>query len=243
MKTLPLFRKPNLSALALIILAFIAACDSNTEAPQDELVFNFETFENFKDSNINHQIPAHILDIPNETLKYTQVTSFLNDQMGSDLKLTDLDKTILSERAAGTYSYSTYSQYLNETDLQILGNFQRDASALGVSGALSNLEQNVRAQGLSESEFRKYNAFANVVMLLENETSGLFATSDNIAIEAGEDPCAEAIAAYSLATIGLAACGLSGPFAPIVCGAAIAAKILAFRAMVRDCGDDAPVDA
>ena len=67
-------------------------------------------------------------------------------------------------------------------------------------------------------------------MLLENEVPGILTNS-----YFSKSPCGEAIAAYSLATIGLSACWMSGPAAPLFCGAAIAGKVLAYRAMLRDC--------
>lgn len=99
--------------------------------------------------------------------------------------------------------------------------------------ALEKFKNNVLNLDLKEEDFYKYNSFVNVVMLMEKNDKNIFISYNQNTLRNG--PCAEAIASYTLATIGLSACWMTGPGAPLFCGAAIAAKVLAYRAMLRDC--------
>lgn len=95
------------------------------------------------------------------------------------------------------------------------------------------------ALDLEIQEFSKYETFANVVSLIHVNDPSIFSREKSSNLKVSEDgPCEEAVAAYSLATIGLSACWATGPAAPIFCTAAIAGKALAFKMMIDACGEE-----
>lgn len=225
------FRNPYLATILSFLVLFISCSDDNTN-PNEELKFNYSTFETYKNLNLNIEIPSSISSMNNSISRYERTLDIINKELGSNLSLSVLDNQILTNDFSKKSINYNYNDFLNDIDLELLENFENDLVNNDLTIAINNFEDRVYTLNLNESEFGKYNAFINVVLLLENEMPGIFTTS-NLA----KGPCEEAIASYSLATLGLAACGATGPAAPLFCGAAIAAKILAFRAMVRDCGD------
>jgi len=226
------FSPTYLPTILAFLILFISCSDDNTN-PNEELKFNYSTFEAYKSINLDIEIPSSITSLSNSVSRYEQTLDIINRELGSNLSLTALDNQILNNNFSKKSIEDNYKDFLNDTDLELLENFENDLFNNDLTTAITNFESSVYSLNLNESEFGRYNAFINVVLLLDNEVPGIF-TSSNYA----KGPCEEAIAAYSLSTIGLAACGLSGPLAPIVCGAAITSKVLAFRAMVRDCGED-----
>lgn len=224
------FRNPYLSIALAFLVLFVSCSDESTQVI-DEKSFDFTAFESYKNTSLKINIPNEVLNIKNERLKYEQINIILNSELNSDIVITELDELYLNDNQSKS-NISEYPEvYLNDTDINLINSLESDLSSLDFNTAITNFQNNVIALNLSDVDFQKYNYFVNVLMLLENEEPGILTTSSYLS----KSPCGEAIAAYSLATIGLSACWMSGPAAPFFCGAAIAAKVLAYRAMLRDC--------
>ena len=143
---------------------------------------------------------------------------------------------ILSCNQLRKYYDEVELSYLNNTDEMLINQFNTDIIQYGFENAKYNLQNTILSLNLSDEQFNKYNNFINILMLLNNYDPNILIEGLNAGSITGRNAaCGESIVAYSLATIGLAGCVVTGPFAPIVCGAAIASKVLAFRAMLRDC--------
>ena len=117
--------------------------------------------------------------------------------------------------------------YLNQNEKNLIDNFDNNVKISGFDVALNQLQNEILNLNLSSEEFQKYNAFVNILLLIDNYNPDLFVQNS---AQARMSPCAKAIAANALATIGLAACGTG-----FLCAVAIAAKVLAMDAVMENC--------
>jgi len=230
MNIINILRKPYLIMFLVPLMLFIS-CSQNHEPIANKKAFNYKAFNTYKELNLNIYIPSDIADITDEAEKYKNIINLINEKFDSNLSLNSLDYKYLNDSDNKLNKISKESLFLNSTDIDLLDKFESDLLKYNFQTALSLFEESVISLDLDESEFGKYNQFANVVSLMENAEPGILTKKY---YKTASD-CGEAIAAYSLATIGLAGCGLTGPAAPLVCGVAIAGKVLALRAMIRDC--------
>lgn len=217
--------------LSTILLCISCSENSNSIEPN---TFNFNTFETYKNTNLKIGIPENILNNKDINNRYEQINLIINTKLGSDIRLNDLDKLYLINYHFEGNNSKLPLNFLNENDLILINSFENDISLTNFNTAISNLKNNILLLKLNDIEFQKYNYFVNVLLLIENQEPGIISNSKNYSYRLA-NPCDESIAAYSLATIGLSACWMTGPSAPLFCGAAIAAKVLAYRAMIRDC--------
>lgn len=220
------------SLLFCCIVLFHSSCTQDRKYLEEEFSFTYHIYEENKDLDLRLEISESIINLPERPYKYELINDQLNNKFGTDLNLTELDYAILQQETNKSEVKVLINHYLDDVDIALLEKFDHDLEYSNFENAINNFQSNVVNLNLSKGEFNRYNLFVNILLLLENADENVFASKNNLR---AKGPCEEAITAYSLATIGLAACAATGPIAPIVCGAAIAAKVLAFRAMARDC--------
>lgn len=234
MNILNTLRKPYFAVFISAIMLFVSCSDSDNSIEPN--TFDFNTFETYKNTNLKIGIPENVSNIVDLNNRYEQINLIINSELGSDIQLNELDQLYLNNYQFRSNNSELPLNFLNENDLTLINSFENDLSLTNFNTAILNLQNNILALNLDNIEFQKYNYFVNVLLLLENQEPGILSNSNSYSSRLAS-PCGEAIAAYSLATIGLSACWMTGPGAPLFCGAAIAAKVLAYRAMLRDCAD------
>ena len=208
---------------------------SDTESNTEEInKFNYATFEAFKGAEYKVSIPEKIQSANDDIEKYEIINQLINDKLGSDIFINKLDKSYLTNIVYKRNVESFSNEYLSQTDLDLVNSLKEDIGNLSFDDAINQFENNVIALNLSDSEFNKYNAYANVLKLLKEQEPSIF-NNYNQRYSAKASPCGDAILSYSLATLGLAACGATGPAAPLFCGIAIANKIRTFKNMIEAC--------
>lgn len=223
------FTSFRLLTLLLTILTY--SCQAENELVKTS--YDYSSFHNFKNKMKTYDFGKVAFDMKHSEKKYSKILAAINNEFKLDMRLNIIDYELINSANKSDSHLEIDSNYFNENDIELLNKFEHDLNSSNFSTAIKEFEKSVFELDLSEYEINKYDQFANVMCLIhfvDSESLEYKFINNKIT-----DPCGEAIAAYSLATIGLSACGLSGPLAPIVCSAAIAAKVLAFRAMVRDC--------
>ena len=223
-----------------LILVFVSSC-KNDELLSESRQFNYATYNAYKSMNLNVPLSKAKGSSTSRTTQdlvsyYEDVIVDVNNYFDSQLTLTSLDYDYINNIALDQSTAEVELSYLNNTDEMLINQFNTDIIQYGFENAKYNLQNTILSLNLSDEQFNKYNNFINILMLLNNYDPNILIEGLNAGSITGRNAaCGESIAAYSLATIGLAGCVVTGPFAPIVCGAAIASKVLAFRAMLRDC--------
>lgn len=233
--------------LAISLLGFVASCSVSTEDRIEDIndfnslqsqfatlsstslnYFDYTSFNYYKGSEYYVSISADLMEAPDTTEKYSSILNVINTQLGTSLEISELDYQFLNN--ALTYEdFHDYSlAYLTTLDKVLLSKMQQDIREYGFESALEMFEYNVSVEGLDGIDYVKYNTFANTMRLVQNQDSTIFEVD-------GLTPCQDAILSYSLATLGLAACGASGPAAPLLCTIAIGNKVRTFNNMVKAC--------
>lgn len=235
MNILKKFRNPNLSLL-LVLLILFASCNQEDLSASEDLSFNYKTFESYKSESFKVQIPENINNLENNSEKYSKIINIINTELGSNLYITELDEKYLTESVSKQNVEFISKEYLNETDIKLINSLKKDFNKVDFDTAIKRFENSVLKLNLSETEIGKYNAFANVLKLLNNQDEKIFSSINSKNLSAKElSNCGDATLSYTLATLGLAACGATGPAAPLFCGIAIANKVRTFRNMIKAC--------
>lgn len=229
------FRNPYLATILAFLVLFVSCSDENFT---DQQSFDYSVYQNNKSTNIDfttgNSSKSNVIDTRDS---FIQVLGLINDEFGTNVYLNNLDEQFLStSNQAKSNQTVNINSYLNQTDINLIENFNEDIKQLSFNEALDNFENNVLQLNLNDSEFQKYNELANVLSLVENSFPGMLAndteSSNDFQLKSDSD-CAWAIAAYTLATISLSSCATGA-----LCPVAIAAKIIAFRNMISACSDD-----
>ena len=181
---------------------FVSCNKDNYENDGSIRKFNYKTFESYKNIVIRTEIPSTVSGISDNEMKHQKILNIVNDNMGSTMSLNSLDYKYLNNLK------NNEDEYLNSKDIDLLNKFEADLLESNFQIALNNFEKNVLKLNLNDSEFGKYNTFINIILLIENAEPEIFKNKNLYSKRA--DSCGEAIAAYSLATIGLAACSFPG---------------------------------
>lgn len=237
MNILNTLRKPYFAIFFSSLLLFISCSDTSSNI-NEERKFNYTTFKAFKGLEYKVSISEKVLLTHNSIEKYEKINQQINEELGSDIYFNDLDNSYLTNVITKSNVESFSNEYLNQTDLDLIQNLKGDIVNLGFDDAIKKFENNVMTLNLIETEFNKYNTFANVLKLLKEQEPNIFDNINQNYVTRVSSNCGDAILSYSLATLALAACGASGPAAPLLCGIAIANKIRTFRNMIQACGDN-----
>ena len=241
------YRNPYL-AMVLVFFVLLNSCsetDDNLLVINQEEInkFNYTTFETFKGPEYKVLIPDKIQLADESIEKYEKISQLINDKLGSDIFINELDENYLrSGIHSGNVRFFT-SIYLNQTDRKLLTALEKDLANLNFDDAINQCENNVTTLSLSEIEFKKYNAYANILKVLKVQEPNRFDSYNNpdsrIMRFEMLHSCGDAVLSYTLATLGLAACGAAtGPAAPLFCAIAIANKIRTFKIMIESCRED-----
>ena len=228
MKILSSLRKPYLASFLAGLVLFVS-CKQDALIENPEMSFNYEIFETYKGARFKVDISKNIFDMPEGQEKYQTIINVINQNLGSDISLTELDKNRIERVLSKDSEDISLDDLLNDTDKSLIADFENDLAQGDFDSALEKFEQNVLALEVDEVDFERYNEFANVIRLVESQEPGFFTEG-----LFSRDPCGDAILSYTLATLALASCG----FVPILCYIAIANKIRTFKNMIDACGDN-----
>lgn len=224
-----------IGAMALASSLFVLSCTKRDVLPPDskpvdnakslgdtKKSFSYSTYDEFTEKNIDLTLKS--------AGNIDDINKGVFDKFKVDVSAKGIDKTLEEQSYSSKNNGNNgrnqlnFDKHLTKLDRELLEKFNIDNQNVGFETALLNFEDNVQSENLGTKEFQKYNRFANVVRVVNDNDNGVFAAAS---------PCSEAIAANVLATVGLAACGTG-----ILCFAAVAAKVLAVKAVIDNCGND-----
>lgn len=245
-------RKPYISIFLASLILFVSCTKNqdNIDNIMEQQSFDYSVYHDNRNTNIDF-----ISGFSNQSIEsnnrdsFIEVLGLINDEFETGEFLNNLDEKYFTLNQAQSTPYQVRSNknvdinsHLNETDINLIEDFNKDIKSLSFSEALTNFEKNVLQLNLNDNEFRKYNKLANVFLIIENSFPGMlandaknFENSFRIMLkdEEKDEDCGWAIASYTLATVGLSACA-----SVVLCPFAIAAKIIAFRNMVSACKEE-----
>lgn len=226
--------KKSYFAFLLAGLVLFVSCSDESNLIEKQS-FDYSIYNNNKTTNIDFSSGISNKSTESNTQdSFEEVLELINNEFGTNVSLNDLDEQYFKTKHAKSNETVNINSYLNETDISLIENFNKNIKSLSFDETLTNFENNVLELNLSDNEFQKYNKLANVFLLIENSFPGMLANDTEISYRLhlkSKSDCAWAIASYTLATIGLASCATGW-----LCPVAIAAKIIAFRNMISACG-------
>lgn len=224
-------RKPYLGVLLSSLILFTSCNPSESINDTNIKSFNYDTYNSYKSIEYTVNISSEDINEPESRKKYSNIVNNINNHLGSSINLTKIDDSLIENYKNKGFNNDDYlNTLLNENDKYLINKFENDLENFNVDIALVNLEKNVISLNISNEEFEKYNKFANIIKLIENQEPGFFNNATKKSYY-GKSPCSEAIISYTIATLGLASCGS----VVILCGVAIANKIRTFRNMINAC--------
>ena len=257
-------RKPYISIFLASLILFVSCTKNqdNIDNIMEQQSFDYSVYHDNRNTNIDF-----ISGFSNQSIEsnnrdsFIEVLDLINDEFETGEFLNNLDEKYFTLNQAQSTPYQVRSNknvdinsHLNETDINLIEDFNKDIKSLSFSEALTNFEKNVLQLNLNDNEFRKYNKLANVFLIIENSFPGMLANDTEnfensfpgmlandaesfensfrimLKDEEKDEDCGWAITSYTLATVGLSACA-----SVVLCPFAIAAKIIAFRNMVSAC--------
>ncbi len=227
MKILSSLRKPYLASFLAGVVLFVS-CKQEALIESPEMSFHYEIFETYRGARFKVDVPKNIFDMPEEQEKYQRIINIINQDLGSDISLTELDKNRIQSVVLKNRKAISLDDLLNNTDKNLIAEFENNLRQGDFDSALKKFEQNVLALKVDEVDFERYNEFANIIRLVESQEPGFFTKG-----LFSRDPCGDAILSYTLATLALGSCG----FVPILCYIAIANKVRTFKNMIDACGN------
>ena len=129
-------------------------------------------------------------------------------------------------------SHAVNDGVFNTLDVQLLDSFQTDCLESGFIIAINNFENSVSTLSLSDSEFSKYEDFANVVSVFAYQLNG-YQDPFQVPMLTMSWGCANAIAYYCLATVSVGV--LCSPPLPVGCYLGIAGAVISYSNMLESC--------
>lgn len=224
MKSYVLFK---VMTLVITFALILCSCRTDKDDSDSKNKIDLTAFNKYKSTNFGKYLPAN-----NQNSKgvdqFAASLSLINNDFNTSLTVNNLDNQLISNTGSAIEPLEIIDDYLTMQQISLLNTFESNLNSQGFNTAIHLLENQITAMNLTNSEFQKYNSIINVIYLMENYNSDLFTVE---AATNAISPCAKAIIANAIATVGLASCGTG-----ILCAVAIAGKILALDAVIDNCG-------
>ncbi len=241
MNILKTVRKPYVAILMASLILFVS-CNGSELIQHNEV----ESLENFKfDFSLYENNKGNLIGL--ESFKFNNKSSLsrleinniildeINNQLGTDLNYGDSFKSLELTSSDNVENYFISNNLINETEKLILNDFHLNLNNLELYDAINILEEDVNNANLDATKKGKFEYLANVVQLIEYETSGFFSSTTH------QKSCLSAVIGLVFAFAGLAAgCNPAVAAATLGWGCYIAAAnyIRASIIVGLECGDE-----
>ncbi len=230
MKLLKFFRKPYFSIFMAFTFLLFSCSRYDNDLNTENQKFDYTIYKSFNNTNFNKYFAGNLNLKASTTQTLTNSINLINNDFQTNLQINPLDNQLILNKennSSDIKSFEIIQNSLTSEQRTLINNFENNIINNDFQYAINSLENEILSMNVSNEEFQKYNSFVNVLLLVDDFEDGYF---DQQYTTNGLSPCAKAIIANALATIGLAACGTG-----IFCAVAIAAKILALDAVLENC--------
>ncbi len=168
--------------------------------------------------------------------EFENAIEIINEEYGTNVYVTDFDQFLIDNPAASIDDI-LQENYISQEDYNVITSFFNDLITYDFDESIENLESRILTMNLNPNAFEKYNFLVNNLMVINDYYSNqgidiFYQTTSNKALAAKMGGgCAVAIASNAVSTIGLATCGVPGPW----CALAIVAKGLSLAGTYFSC--------
>ena len=197
-----ILKNPNVAIFFASLLLFTSC--NQYDFDNEKIGFDYSIYDNLKNERFQIEIPSDINKIKSELEKRKAIINLINTTYNSELKIPE-DLLIVKINDDYLKINKLYSQYLSQKDIELMARFELDLLNNNFDVALTSFEKNVlNIHNLTNEEFQKYNNFANIIRLIENEHNLSYTSSKQRS--ASTFKCFLAIGLHFLATTGLVVC-------------------------------------
>ena len=225
----------NLLKISFLLILTISFNSWSEESFNDEInsnKFDYSLFNSLKGIKVDIDYPESIKNISSIIEKNRAITNHINSELGVNLNLTNESVEYAAYNTDEIIEIGLREGFFEEHDKSIILQLDNDLSSLDFENSIQNFETKVLTLNLSSSEFEKYNTWANILKLINQENPNALVSNYQ------QKGCLGAILAYSGATVAVGVACVPNPTTPIACPLAIALKSLAYFNMIDACNEE-----